>query len=185
MRNGKVEHAADPGRDAGDGAPADRASAPGDAPVVGQGFREAHADGGAKRCGQPDTERAERPPRQPRRGEDRCQGGHGALSRPVSEVLGDRAENEIALLSYAMPAREPETAADLGVIFLQAVGSAAELAHAFPAYCIGIGIMLALRLAMIQSEPAMTRKTISTPNVRARILFVLSGPLPRCRKKTR
>src|SRR5205807_10543592 len=55
--------------------------------------------------------------------------------------------------------------------------------------CTGIGIMsgimLALRLAMIQIEPVMTRKTISTPKARARILFVLSGPLPRCRKKTR
>jgi hypothetical protein len=38
---------------------------------------------------------------------------------------------------------------------------------------------------MIQIEPVMTRKTISTPKARARILFVLSDPLPRCRKKTR
>ena len=38
---------------------------------------------------------------------------------------------------------------------------------------------------MIQIEPAMTRKTISTPKARARMLFVLSGPLPICRKKTR
>ena len=38
---------------------------------------------------------------------------------------------------------------------------------------------------MIQIEPVMTRKTISTPKARARILFVLSEPLPRCRKKTR
>src|SRR5262249_20747932 len=57
--------------------------------------------------------------------------------------------------------------------------------EAFTAYCAGIDIMLVLRLAMIQTEPAITRKTISTPKVRARILFVLSGPLPRCRKKTR
>jgi hypothetical protein len=47
------------------------------------------------------------------------------------------------------------------------------------------GIMLVLRLAMIQIEPVMTRKTIRTPNARARMLFVLSGALPRCRKKTR
>src|SRR5207253_3599329 len=47
------------------------------------------------------------------------------------------------------------------------------------------GVMLSLRLAMIQIEPVITRKTISRPNARARILFVLSGPLPRCRKKTR
>jgi hypothetical protein len=59
------------------------------------------------------------------------------------------------------------------------------LIMAFPLQWPGIGIILALRLAMIQSEPAMTRKTISTPKARARILFVLSGPLPRCRKKTR
>src|SRR6516225_7035167 len=45
--------------------------------------------------------------------------------------------------------------------------------------------MLLLRLAMIQMEPVMTRKTISTPKASARILFVLSEPLPRCRKKTR
>ena len=43
--------------------------------------------------------------------------------------------------------------------------------------------MFVLRLAMIQREPAITRKTISTPKARARILFVLSGPLPKCRKK--
>src|SRR5262249_4726525 len=55
----------------------------------------------------------------------------------------------------------------------------------FSAYCIDIGIMLAWRLAMIQMEPVMTRKTISTPKASAMILFVLSGPLPRCRKKTR
>jgi len=36
----------------------------------------------------------------------------------------------------------------------------------------GIGIILALRSAMIQHEPAMTRKTISRPKARARILLV-------------
>jgi hypothetical protein len=41
-----------------------------------------------------------------------------------------------------------------------------------PAGFRNIGIMLALRLAMIQHEPPMTRKTIRMPNVRARILFV-------------
>src|SRR5262249_45324157 len=55
----------------------------------------------------------------------------------------------------------------------------------FPAHCAVIGIMLLLRLVMIQMEPVMTRKTISMPKARARILFVLSGPLPRCRKNTR
>ena len=64
--------------------------------------------------------------------------------------------------------------------------SAAKMARdSVPAQCSEIGIMLALRLAMIQSEPVMTRRTISSPKARARILFVLSGPLPRCRKKTR
>ena len=43
----------------------------------------------------------------------------------------------------------------------------------------GIGIMLAFRFAMIQHEPAMTRNTISRPKARARMLFVLSGPLPK------
>ena len=47
-----------------------------------------------------------------------------------------------------------------------------SLMMAFPAYCTDIGIMLLLRLAMIQIEPVMTRKTISTPKARARILFV-------------
>jgi hypothetical protein len=41
-----------------------------------------------------------------------------------------------------------------------------------PDQCIGIGIRLAFRWAMIQMEPPMTRKTISTPNARARMLFV-------------
>src|SRR5260370_1809746 len=50
---------------------------------------------------------------------------------------------------------------------------------------LGIGIILLLRLAMIQTEPVMTRKAISTPKASARILLVLSGPLPKCRKKTR
>src|SRR5262249_40898595 len=38
---------------------------------------------------------------------------------------------------------------------------------------------------MIQIEPPITRKTISTPKARAKMLFVLSGPLPKCRKNTR
>src|SRR5262249_50971695 len=54
-----------------------------------------------------------------------------------------------------------------------------------PAHCTDMGIRLLLRLAKIQTEPAMTRKTISRPKARARMLFVLSGPLPRCRKNTR
>jgi hypothetical protein len=37
-------------------------------------------------------------------------------------------------------------------------------------------IMLAFRLAMIQSEPATTRVTMSTLNASASTLFVLSGP---------
>lgn len=56
---------------------------------------------------------------------------------------------------------------------------------AFRAYCTGMGIMLLLRLEMIQTEPMMMRKTTSTPKARAGILFVLSGPLRRCRKNTR
>jgi hypothetical protein len=47
----------------------------------------------------------------------------------------------------------------------------------------GIAIIFSLRLAMIQQEPATTRKTINTPKASARMLFVFSGPLPRCRKK--
>jgi hypothetical protein len=41
-----------------------------------------------------------------------------------------------------------------------------------PDQCVDIAVMLAFRLAMIQMEPPMTRKTISTPNARARMLFV-------------
>ena len=36
---------------------------------------------------------------------------------------------------------------------------------------------------MIQHEPVMTRKTISMPKARARILFVWSGPLPEMQKE--
>lgn len=57
--------------------------------------------------------------------------------------------------------------------------------HTLSSQFMGIVIKLAFRLATIQSEPAMTRKTMSTPKARARMLFVSSGPLPRCRKKTR
>jgi hypothetical protein len=38
---------------------------------------------------------------------------------------------------------------------------------------------------MIQMEPVMTRNTMSKPKASAKILFVLSAPLPKCRKKTR
>ena len=48
-----------------------------------------------------------------------------------------------------------------------------------------MGIMFQLILAMIQAEPAMTRNTMNRPKVSAMMLFVLSGPLPMCRKKTR
>ncbi len=54
-----------------------------------------------------------------------------------------------------------------------------------PMTCDGDVAMLVLRLAMIQHEPAMTRKTISRPKARANTLFVWSGPVPMCRKKTR
>ncbi len=36
---------------------------------------------------------------------------------------------------------------------------------------------------MIQIEPVMTRKTISMPKASARILLVLSGPLPRLQEE--
>jgi hypothetical protein len=41
-----------------------------------------------------------------------------------------------------------------------------------PDQCVDIGIMLSFRWVMIQMEPPMTRKTISTPKARAKILFV-------------
>ena len=36
---------------------------------------------------------------------------------------------------------------------------------------------------MIQTEPVMTRKTISTPKASARILFVLSAPAAQMQKE--
>src|ERR1700722_1047578 len=47
------------------------------------------------------------------------------------------------------------------------------------------GIMFVFRLAMIHTEPAITSKTMSTPNASASTLLVLSGPVVMCRKKTR
>ena len=44
------------------------------------------------------------------------------------------------------------------------------------------GIMLPFRSAMIHSDPATTRNTISTLNATASTLLVLSGPVPMCRK---
>ena len=56
-------------------------------------------------------------------------------------------------------------------------------------FCISImsaaGIMLPFRLAMITREPAITSRTMSTPNASASTLFVLSGPVVMCRKNTR
>jgi hypothetical protein len=46
-------------------------------------------------------------------------------------------------------------------------------------------IILAFRLAMIRSEPATTKVTMSTPNASTGTLFVLSGAVVMCRKKTR
>ncbi len=47
------------------------------------------------------------------------------------------------------------------------------------------GIMLPFRFVMIKSEPATTKVTMSKPNASASTLFVLSGPVVMCRKKTR
>jgi vacuolar iron transporter family protein len=47
------------------------------------------------------------------------------------------------------------------------------------------GITRSLRLAMIHSEPPITRMTISTPKASASALLVLSGSLVMWRKKTR
>lgn len=38
---------------------------------------------------------------------------------------------------------------------------------------------------MIQMDPPITRKTMSTPNASARTLLVLSGPVVMCRKKNK
>jgi hypothetical protein len=48
-----------------------------------------------------------------------------------------------------------------------------------------IGIMLWLRCAMIQSDPAISRMTIRTPKASASTLLVLSAPVVMCRKNTR
>jgi hypothetical protein len=47
------------------------------------------------------------------------------------------------------------------------------------------GIMLALRCAMIHSDPETMRATTSTPKASASTLLVLSAPVPICRKKTK
>ena len=49
----------------------------------------------------------------------------------------------------------------------------------------GPGIMLAFRFVMIQSDPPITRITMSIPKANASTLLVLSGPVVMCRKKTR
>ena len=46
-------------------------------------------------------------------------------------------------------------------------------------------VMLSFRFVMIQSDPAITRKTMRMPNASASTLLVLSGPVVMCRKKTR
>src|SRR5580698_6284338 len=46
------------------------------------------------------------------------------------------------------------------------------------------GIMLAFRFVMIKSDPPITRITMSIPKANASTLFVLSGPVVMCRKKT-
>ena len=51
--------------------------------------------------------------------------------------------------------------------------------------CSPDGIMSSFKSAMIHSEPATTRITMSTPNASASTLLVLSGPVVMCRKKTR
>src|SRR5665213_951989 len=48
----------------------------------------------------------------------------------------------------------------------------------------GISIMLWFRFAMIHSEPAISRKTMSTPKASASTLLVLSGPVVMWRKNT-
>src|SRR5262249_47773688 len=49
----------------------------------------------------------------------------------------------------------------------------------------GAAIMWALRSLMIHSDPATTRNTMRMPNPSASTLFVLSGAVVMCRKKTR
>src|SRR6266446_2548072 len=58
--------------------------------------------------------------------------------------------------------------------------------HCYRCICMiwSIGIRLWLRLAMIQSDPPITRSTIRTPNASASTVLVLSGPVVMCRKIT-
>ncbi len=60
--------------------------------------------------------------------------------------------------------------------------------HCYRCICMiwSIGIRLWLRLAMIQSDPPITRSTIRTPNASASAstVLVLSGPVVMCRKIT-
>ena len=68
-----MEHAAEAGRDARDRAATQRATASGDAPIVGQRFGEARTDGSAERRCKPNEESTQGPSGQPRCCEDRRQ----------------------------------------------------------------------------------------------------------------
>ena len=98
-----------------------------------------------------------------------------AIIRLASAIARARGAGTNLDLSHAAPpaAGALPPAAASGTVLPGHVGRAGKSADDRPsAYGTGIGIILALRLAMIHSEPAMTRKTISTPKARARILFV-------------
>src|SRR5258706_5422898 len=108
---------------------------------------------------------------------------HGA--ELIGGPFGERTEDQVDFLCAAMPAAKQQAlAADLGVVASHS-GSSTDITHDYPHQCTGMGIMLLLRLAMIQTDPVMTRKTIKKPKARARMLLGLSGPLPKGRKKPR
>src|SRR5258706_4369985 len=108
---------------------------------------------------------------------------HGA--ELIGGPFGERAEDQVDFLCPTMPAAKQQAlAADLGVVASRS-GSSTDITHDYPHQCAGMGIMLLLRFAMIQTDPVMTRKTIQKPKARGRKLLVVSEPLPRCSKDTR
>jgi hypothetical protein len=126
--------------------------------------------------------------------------------RRRADPIGERRDIvyrvEIALLGSPVPAPEQEPpASDILMILRRSTGNEMgnsglpfiSQATAKRQCCTGmvisspdgVGIMFALRLAMIQSEPAITSATMSTPKASARTLLVLSGPVVMWRKNTR
>ena len=82
-RHGAADEPADPGM-----------SPTRETAVVGQRFREPHADPGADRCGEPDEEGIPAPLRRDGRGEHRGERGYGAVHQTRESRLHDLQHEE-------------------------------------------------------------------------------------------